>query len=66
MANELCEDLLSKSACALASSKAWMNKLEGTDSDDRFQDALAVTLSTARSEESRRMLKDFWSNRRDP
>lgn len=63
-ANELCEDLVSRSVGALAATKVWMNELEGADSDDRFQEGLAVTLATARSEEARHLLKKHWSDRR--
>jgi enoyl-CoA hydratase/carnithine racemase len=62
-ARALAEALATKGHAAMRATKRWLNELDGTDRDDAFDRAAAVSVEVSEGEEARAMLAAFWSSR---
>jgi len=63
-AASLAERLADKGPHALAATKRWLNELDGSADDSRFDQAIAASTALIDGEEARRLLTEFWSTRR--
>jgi methylglutaconyl-CoA hydratase len=64
-ADAFCARLVEKGPRALAATKRWLNELDGSDRDDHFDATAEGSAVLCRGDEARRMLRSFWSRRRD-
>jgi methylglutaconyl-CoA hydratase len=60
----LCRNLAQKGPHALRVTKAWLNELDGSLEDDRFDRPALDSATSAQGDEARRMLGKFWTARR--
>lgn len=62
-ARSLCEALARKGPHALRATKAWLNDLDGTRSDARFEHTAAASAAAAEGDEFATLLRAFWAAR---
>ena len=65
LVDDVCASLAGKGWNALAVTKAWVNEIIGSDSDDDFDRTLEGSIRTGRSEEATRMLGAYWKRKAD-
>jgi len=59
----LCERLLTRGPVALAETRRWLDRLDGSGDDGSFDAALRASLALCCNEECERMLRQFWASR---
>jgi enoyl-CoA hydratase/carnithine racemase len=59
-AGDLCRMLAGHSPGAMRATKAWLNELDGSSNDDRFDAPAGASASAACAEEAARMLREAW------
>lgn len=63
-ASALAEQLLGKGPHALTATKRWLNELDGSVDDSRFDRAVDASTALIDGEEARRLLAEFWVSRK--
>jgi enoyl-CoA hydratase/carnithine racemase len=62
-ARRLCDLLASKPSAAQRITKSWLNELDGSVDDARFDSAAEGSIELAAGDEARRLLREFWQAR---
>lgn len=62
--DSLCARLLRSGPVALLATRRWLDQLDDSDENDRFDAALRASLSRCGSDESTQLLSAFWHSRR--
>jgi len=62
-ARALCTFLASKPAAAQRVTKSWLNELDGSLDDARFDNAADGSIDLTRGEEATRLLREYWQGR---
>jgi 1,4-dihydroxy-2-naphthoyl-CoA synthase len=62
-ARQCCRTLATHGPHALRSTKAWLNELDGSLDDDRFDGPAVATADAAVTPEAVEHLRSFWSKR---
>ncbi|MCZ6835142.1 MAG: enoyl-CoA hydratase/isomerase family protein [Planctomycetota bacterium] len=59
----LCDELLAKPEASLRITKAWLNELDGSMDDSRFDAPAQGSIELTHGDEARELLRSFWASR---